>query len=130
EGAEAQRTLGGLVVTFQAGALNDAVDKLPPQVGSQLKKHIDFNQTITYSIGAVSVDSATLNAFAPPPPPPPSPPAQPPHSGGGTRHSGGGSGPTFTSGGGGAAPKSSPVRSTRPRSVVRAAAPASLPLHF
>jgi hypothetical protein len=60
KGASAERSLGGLVVTFQPGAFEDA---LPSQIGDQLKSHNPFDQTITLSIGGVSVVSDTLAGY-------------------------------------------------------------------
>ena len=79
KGADAQRALGGLVVTFESGALNAVVDKLPQQVQDQLRNYIQFDQTVTLEIGAVTVGSQTIGgfSFAPPPVPPPPPPGAP-----------------------------------------------------
>ena len=48
KGASAERSLGGLEVTFQPGAFENA---LPSPIGDPLKSHNPFDQTITVSIG-------------------------------------------------------------------------------
>jgi hypothetical protein len=73
KGAHAERTLGGLEVTFLPGAFEDA---LPSQIGDQLKQHNPFDQTITLSIGGVTVSSDTVagyRGYTPPPAPPSNP---------------------------------------------------------
>ena len=104
KGSDAQRVLGGLVIQFESGALNDVV---PQQIRDQLKNYVQFNQSMTLSIGAVTVDSETLGGIVvpvPPPPPPPPPPGgsgpvgSAPSSTGGLGNVFGGSGPTGGSG--------------------------------
>jgi len=104
KGSDAQRVLGGLVVQFESGALNDVV---PQQIRDQLKNYVQFNQSMTLNIGAVTVDSETLGGIVvpvPPPPPPPPPPGgstsagSAPSSSGGLGNVFGGSGPTGGSG--------------------------------
>jgi hypothetical protein len=89
KGAHAERSLGGLEVTFEPGAFEDA---LPPPLGDQLKKYVNLKETITLSIGGVAVISDTLagyGGYTPPPSPPPTTPLPP-----------GGSGPSTGSNGG------------------------------
>jgi hypothetical protein len=99
KGAQAGRSLGGLVVEFQAGALNAIIGKLPSQISSHLQKYINFGQTITLSIGGVLVDSNTLagyGSYHPPTSPPSSGP--PPGSGGSFGGTGGSSGGSLSGG--------------------------------
>jgi hypothetical protein len=96
KGATAQRALGGLVLTFDAGALNAVI---PKQIQDQVKNYVQFNQTITLAIGAVAVDSQTVGSITIVPPPPPPPP--PPPGGGGGGGGGGSTTTTTTTGGGG-----------------------------
>ena len=125
KGADAQRVLGGLVLTLQPDALNAIVGQLPKQVQDQLKTYVQFNQEMTMSIGGVSVGSQTIGGYTLPVPPPPPPPP----SGGG----GGGGSPTTTTtttttGGGGGAihlPKSSGSGGGAVATV-----PASLPINI
>jgi hypothetical protein len=101
KGADAQRVLGGLVVTFEDGALNQFADQVP-----QLKQYVNFNQSLTMNFGVVTVNAQALPGFDIPPPP-----SSPPPSGGGPGTGGGaggggtgtgtGSGGGFPTGGGG-----------------------------
>jgi hypothetical protein len=124
QGSQAQRELGGLVVTFQDGALNQLASQIPG-----LKQYVNFNQTMTMSFGTVTVNSDTLGGFNihPPAQPPAQPggpaPGPPPSSGGG-----GGTVPSFGGGdgGGGAFPTTS-GGSTSQQPTVQAIGQTSLP---
>ena len=93
KGATAERTLGGLVVTFQPGAFEDAI---PSPIGDQLRSHFQPDQTVTVSIGGVAVNSDTLAGYGGYVPPPTSPPTG---AGGGASSFGSGSMGTGSSGG-------------------------------
>jgi len=96
KGAQAQRSLGGLVVTFESGALNAILDQLPKEIRDQLQKYIAFNQTITMNFGAVTVGSETVGGVTfPLPTKPPGPPPGAPGTGGAV-----GSGGSFGGGSG------------------------------
>jgi hypothetical protein len=129
KGSNAERTLGGLVVTFQDGALNQYAGQIPG-----LSNYVNFNQTITMNFGAVTVNSDTLGGFTVSGPPPA--PQQPPAAVGGPAPAGGGGGsgsvgvPSF-SGSGGLSGGSAPVSSGGGSSsapTVQAIGQTSLPL--
>ena len=95
KGASAERTLGGVVVTFQPGAFEDA---MPSQLGDNLKKIYQPDQTVVLSIGSVVVSSDTLAGYGGYVPPP----AAPSSAGAGGAAFGGGStagSSSFSSGG-------------------------------
>jgi hypothetical protein len=82
EGAEASRSIGGLIIVLETKTL---ADNLPPDLFSQLPPEVppflyDSNRTLTISLGGVAV-SATAGGVLPPPPPPTTPP--PPDTGAG-----------------------------------------------
>jgi hypothetical protein len=64
DGPKGDRTLGGLLVTFDAAALAKHFDTLPASVGATLKKQLPFDQSLVLAFGAVHVGSAATVASA------------------------------------------------------------------
>lgn len=81
KGGSAVTELGGLVVRFEAGALEQYLKPLPKEVRDELSKHVDFAKVVVYRFGSVNLgvdanDSAfELPPLQPPDPPPVGPPA-------------------------------------------------------
>jgi hypothetical protein len=59
KGSTSSRTLGGLIVQFEAGALNKVIDQFPQELQDQIKKYIELNEVITYRFGSVAVSAET-----------------------------------------------------------------------
>jgi hypothetical protein len=58
EGPKGNRSVGGLIVSFDATALAKYVDSLPGSLGATLRKQVPFDESLVISFGSVDVEAA------------------------------------------------------------------------
>ncbi len=78
-GAQASRALGGLLISIKSSTIEPLISALPPDLQSQIRGQITFDQTIAIQIApaAVSASAARAIEFVPPAVVPPAGPATP-----------------------------------------------------
>ena len=68
QGAAASRSIDGILIVFEAGAIKPFIEQLPEQVQQRIRQYIEIDQVVVIAIGSASASAAAappLPAFVP-----------------------------------------------------------------